>query len=139
MEQFTITKSDLHILFAEDNEAVASATVRILSRFFEKVVHFQNGKEAYEYLEFNSDIDLVITDIGMPIMDGIELIKEIRLHTNELAPIIAVTAHATEHNQVLQEMSVPHITKPVDIAVLIDKIQELIPNTKSHKKIVIIS
>ncbi len=56
----------------------------------------RDGQEAFEYYEENKDdIELIVTDLNMPIMDGFELIKKIR-STNSETPIIVCSANIQE-------------------------------------------
>lgn len=80
------------ILYAEDDELIRNETLSILEKFFLKVYVGKNGKEALDLFHENKDeIDVILTDINMPIMDGIELITEVRKEDFEL-PILIVTA-----------------------------------------------
>jgi len=88
---------NLTILYVEDDEQLRSETYDVLEDFFEVVDISTNGKEALEkylhYYEKKSQYyDLVITDINMPIMDGISLIKEIH-KISEDQSIIVVSAY----------------------------------------------
>lgn len=79
------------ILVVEDEEPNYQYVEAILEKGF-KLVHAINGKEGIELFNSN-DIDLILMDIKMPIMDGIEATKEIK-KTNKEIPIIALTAFA---------------------------------------------
>ncbi|HLD23534.1 MAG TPA: response regulator, partial [Sulfuricurvum sp.] len=68
--------STLCILYAEDEEDTRIQITEILQMFFKKVVVAQNGKEALDNFKSNS-IDLILSDITMPIMDGIAMVTEI--------------------------------------------------------------
>ena len=84
------------MLLVEDDEAISSEVVEYLKRIFSKVYHATNGRAGYEmYEDFRPDI--VITDIKMPIMNGLELARKIR-NLNESVPIYIITAFTTEHS-----------------------------------------
>jgi len=65
------------VLYAEDEDDIRERYVKILSYYFEHIYESSNGKEAYEmYLDIKPDI--LILDINMPILNGIELAQKIR-------------------------------------------------------------
>jgi CheY-like chemotaxis protein len=86
--------STLSILYVEDEEDTRTQISEILRMFFKKVVTAQNGKEALEIF-MNTPIDLILSDISMPVMDGITLVKKI-LAINPKAKIIIMTAYNTD-------------------------------------------
>ena len=67
---------------------------------FETLTAF-SGREALEILK-NSDVDLVLTDMKMPFMDGIELLEHIKEKDHAL-PVIMMTAYGTVEKAVLEE------------------------------------
>jgi CheY-like chemotaxis protein len=77
------------VLVAEDDEAIGMLIKKILSRFGYECVHCMNGLEALEYLSKNR-IHLLITDLMMPGMDGMDLIREIRTRYDIYGPRIMV-------------------------------------------------
>ncbi|TGK38613.1 response regulator [Leptospira gomenensis] len=80
----------LKILYVEDEELIRIMMVRFLERFQFSVCSAENGEVAWNlFLEYNPDV--VITDIKMPLLDGIELTRRIR-EQNSNIPIAAMTA-----------------------------------------------
>jgi YesN/AraC family two-component response regulator len=81
----------LTLLYVEDDPLIFDNTMVILNRFFDNIVFAQNGQEGLE--RFNeSQIDIIISDINMPIMDGISMMEEIKQIKSDI-PSILVTAH----------------------------------------------
>ncbi len=81
------------VLIAEDNEDLCCFLVNLLEAEF-NVFSAHNGKETLDILN-NSEIDIVISDIMMPEMDGIELLKKIRFDESFYwMPVIMLTARA---------------------------------------------
>ena len=105
------------ILIAEDNPANQMITQSLLSRLGLSSDVVANGLEAVEALR-NRPYDLVLMDIGMPEMDGIEATRTIRSLPGAAArtPITALTAHVMsgEREQVLSQGLDDYLAKPVD-------------------------
>jgi len=83
------------LLLAEDEEINFLYISELFSNSLTKIIHARNGIEAVEYSKSNPEIDLVLMDIKMPHMDGLEATKRIKAFRPEL-PIIAQTAFAME-------------------------------------------
>ncbi|HZY63989.1 MAG TPA: response regulator [Edaphobacter sp.] len=84
----------LHILLAEDNPVNQKLATRLLEKRGHKVVLAANGKQALSALE-KSDFDLVLMDVQMPEMDGIqatEKLREMEKGTGKHQPVVAMTA-----------------------------------------------
>lgn len=92
--------SSMNILYAEDEEILREGMLETLNKFFQKVYIAKNGQEAIEIYK-KETIDLVLTDISMPIMDGMKLISEINKIDNN--PIIIVLS-AHNESRLLQKL-----------------------------------
>ena len=75
----------------EDNEEAREAIEEMLSLFFDSIVSVGNGVEGLEEFK-KSKFDLVISDISMPRMNGVEMAKNIKMINSDM-PIIIITAH----------------------------------------------
>lgn len=100
------------ILIAEDVESNYKLLEIILKKEYD-LLWAKNGKEAVAYALLHNP-DAVLMDIKMPVMDGIEALKEIRLHTDSL-PVIMQTAYAFDTDRRVAEEAGCNgfITKPV--------------------------
>ena len=100
------------ILVAEDNESNFILMTYILKRDYE-IMHAKNGQEAVEMVD-KGGIDLVLMDIKMPIMDGLEATKTIKEKHPEM-PIIALTANAfdTDRQLAIEAGCDEFLSKPV--------------------------
>lgn len=100
------------ILIAEDVESNYKLLEIILRKDYD-LLWAKNGREAVDYA-LSEHPDAVLMDIKMPVMDGIEALKEIRLHTQSL-PVIMQTAYAFDTDRRVAEEAGCNgfITKPV--------------------------
>ncbi|WP_425419944.1 response regulator [Oricola indica] len=115
--------SGLNVLVAEDNPVNALLTLRMLEKLGHRVHHVENGKAAVEAVRSNrqaSPFDIVLMDLHMPVMDGIEAIAALRREEDEggMTPvgIIALTADVLPetHVAVINAGADGILTKPVD-------------------------
>jgi DNA-binding response OmpR family regulator len=83
---------NLNVLYVEDNIEVQTQTVKMLKSFFKDICIANNGKIGLELFSKNDSYHLIITDIKMPMLDGLSLIEYIR-KTNKKIPIIVLSAH----------------------------------------------
>lgn len=121
----------LHILLAEDNEINQKLAVRILEKRGHTVVIAENGRKAFETLE-RERFDLVLTDVQMPEMDGIELTKKIRVKERETGgqhiPVIAMTAMAIigDKERCLEAGMDSYVSKPIKQDELFETIRRIV-------------
>lgn len=106
----------LKILYVEDEEDILKFAKMALEDYVKEFFTARNGKEALEILK-TQNIDLVITDILMPKLNGINLIKEIKKNPLWDMAVIIATAHTeTEYLLDCIELRVDgYILKPIDI------------------------
>jgi signal transduction histidine kinase/CheY-like chemotaxis protein len=123
----------LHILLAEDNPVNQKLAVRLIEKRGHSVVAVNNGREAVDRVE-REHFDLVLMDISMPEMDGLEATALIRSklirskHPNEgRLPIIAMTGHALigDREMCLRAGMDGYVSKPIrpdDLFLVIDEV-----------------
>ncbi len=116
---------DLKLLFVEDEEDLISIISDTLNKLGANFLIARNGKEGLSIFEANQDIDLVITDINMPIMNGLDMIKEIRKLSS--LEVIIMSAHTeSEYIDKSKELGVEHyLLKPFDFLKFIDLVVSL--------------
>ncbi|MBN2012862.1 response regulator [candidate division KSB1 bacterium] len=125
------TMSHLNILLAEDNIVNQKVATSLLSKWGHNVTVANDGKEAIEQLEQNN-FDIVLMDVQMPNMDGIEATKAIRnsksLTNNTKIPIIAMTALAMkgDRERFLDAGMDDYISKPVNMEELRHTLQKYV-------------
>jgi PAS domain S-box-containing protein len=113
------------ILLAEDNETNRMVAVEMLQEEGFQVTTAVNGREAVEKaLAPGAEFDLVLMDVQMPEMDGLEATRLIRAAGREL-PIIAMTAQAmeSERQQCLAAGMSDHLSKPFDPEELVQRLK----------------
>jgi len=117
----------LKILFVEDEQKIASLIKEAIGGYFYKFLIAKDGAEALEiYYKFAPDI--VIADINMPILNGLDMAKEIRKDNKEI-PIIILSAFS-EKEKLFQAIDVgvsKYFLKPYDPDALLDYIEQLTP------------
>ncbi|WP_420933565.1 response regulator [Alteromonas sp. A081] len=108
--------ADKTILLAEDNALNQKVALGLLKETHANIKVVNNGIEAIDVLRCNSAFDLVLMDIQMPEMDGLEATKVIRDELQLTMPIIAMTAHAMQQDidkSIAAGMNA-HLNKPVE-------------------------
>jgi len=113
------------VLIAEDNDSNFVLMSYILKKFYQ-YERARNGQEAVELVDKNQ-YDLVLMDIKMPVMDGLEATKAIKEKHPDL-PIIALTANAFDSDRQLAEEAGCNdfLAKPVSSEACIATIKNLI-------------
>ncbi|MCR4417347.1 MAG: response regulator [Ignavibacteria bacterium] len=122
----------LHILLVEDNLMNQKFMSHILKRLGSTFDIAIDGKDAIEKVKQNK-YDLILMDVQMPVMDGLEATRYIRNELNmKDIPIIALTAHAMkgDREKCLAAGCTGYITKPVDQQKLVSEIMSTIKSTE---------
>jgi HAMP domain-containing protein/signal transduction histidine kinase/CheY-like chemotaxis protein len=105
------------VLIVDDDARNIFALTSVLEEHYMNILSADSGREAIEILKKNPDIDIVLMDIMMPEMDGMQTIQEIRKisHLKNL-PIVAVTAKAMkgDREKCIEAGAWDYLSKPVD-------------------------
>ncbi|NWF66213.1 MAG: response regulator [Campylobacterales bacterium] len=119
-----------NVLFVEDDKVISEEMVEFLGRFFKNVYYANNGADAIELFKLH-DIRLVITDIKMPTLDGLEMALVLK-DLNPNIPIITITAHnEIDMLEKIKECKIDYyIGKPFEPNKLIEKFIEIVNNDK---------
>jgi CheY-like chemotaxis protein len=121
---------DQRVLFVEDEELAREKLAKLLTKLFKEVVLASNGLEGLEKFQkskiTNEKIDLIISDINMPIMNGLEMLEKIR-EIDYFVPLIFTTARSETDNLLKAiDLNVSnYIIKPIDTSLLVRKITEV--------------
>jgi PAS domain S-box-containing protein len=106
---------DLKLLYVEDNEDAREMTTMILEDFFDSIIIAVDGEDGYNKFQEN-DIDLIITDINMPKLNGLEMAGKIRELDDDVS-IVVLSAH-NEDSFFIDSIEIGingYLLKPIDI------------------------
>lgn len=126
---------NLTILYAEDEKEMRDNITDALSFYAREVYSAKNGEEAFTMF-MEKQPDIIMSDIHMPILNGIEFVKKVRLENRDI-PIIMITAYTdTEYLIEAVELHMEkYIVKPITLNVLIETLTQCIPLIKSRNLI----
>ena len=122
------------ILAVDDEENIRNLITYTFEEHNLEVMTAENGKAAITILE-NNPIDVIITDLLMPTMTGLALIREMKKRKSAI-PIIIITAYGNTEmvKEIIAEGVFRLIEKPLDFDILVPIVQDAIENKKKNKK-----
>jgi len=125
MKNIANLTQELSILYVEDDQTSREQTTEIFELLFDSVETTVDGEEALQKYE-KEKFDIIITDINMPNINGLELIKQIK-KIDEEQPIIIISAHSnSEYLLEVIELGVEHfIIKPIQMQHLISVLKRV--------------
>jgi len=122
-------RNDLVVLAVDDDLINLKLLKSMLKKsgFVAEVIEVKNGSDAIDILKSRNDIDLVLLDIIMPIMGGIEMLKVARADDNlRQVPIIVLTTDETKKSEALEYGANGFLMKPIRSDDLMKKIAGII-------------
>ena len=124
-EELKSKMSNLNVLLVDDDEFILLSLNRIIGKYFKNSYLANNGEEGINsFLE--NDIDLIISDVTMPKLDGIEMVKKIKKKNAEVK-VLFITGHSEEeYKNQLSELTSYFVNKPFNKASILEKIDQLI-------------
>ena len=127
-----------NILLVDDEEGFVQTMSKRLIKRKMNVLKAYSGEEALKILTQNTQIDIVVLDVKMPGMDGIETLKKIN-HEYPLVEVIMLTGHATVESAIdgMKRGAFDYLMKPCDIDDLIKKIHEAKTKKLHHEEKII--
>lgn len=117
----------LKILYVEDDTLVRNELQELLSDFFQKVFVAKDGQEGLEiYFNYKNEIDVVLTDINMPSLNGIDMLKRIREDSKKI-PVFITTAYSDNDllAKAIKLKVYEYLVKPIDVRYLLNQMNEL--------------
>lgn len=128
-------RNGINLLLVEDNEELLYLMERLLSRHYQ-VMLAKNGAEALLLVK-NNDIDIIVSDVMMPEMDGLELCRNIKgnLETSHI-PIILLTAKNSAEDRIecYNAGANAYISKPFELKVLEARINNFLSEKKNKQE-----
>ncbi len=126
---------NLTILYAEDEVGIRKNITDSLSYYAKEVFEASDGEEAYQIYK-DKKPDIILSDIHMPKMDGIELVKKIREEDTRTS-IIMITAH-TDKNYLLEAVELhmeKYLVKPIDLEQLLTGLEKCIEQIEKNREV----
>ena len=113
------------ILVVDDQPEVAHVVRAVLVQEGFEAETAVNGREALDLLMSALHFDLIITDVRMPEMDGLELLRQARQMRKDL-PVILMTGHPTRRNRLdaMEKGAFDYVSKPFGIRVLLKAVHD---------------
>ncbi|MGD8525639.1 MAG: sigma-54 dependent transcriptional regulator [Thioalkalispiraceae bacterium] len=114
------------ILVVEDDATLSDALQDTLELAGYNVITAENGKAALSCLD-KQEISLIVSDINMPVMDGEDLLKQVKEHSPE-TPIMLMTAYGTIEQAVetMKEGAIDYLVKPFEAEVLVNMVSRYV-------------
>ena len=112
------------ILVVDDEEPLLEVMREILEYENYNVLTASGGREAFSIVQ-SKKVELIITDIRMPLGDGVELLLEVRKRNKKFPPVIVLTGYSSHNTASLMEKGADFVMqKPVDPSFLLDRISK---------------
>ncbi len=127
---------DLSVLVVDDEAAFVDALARRLGRRGLKVATATGGQEALDLLEEGgaTATDVVILDVKMPGMDGLETLRRIK-ERHPMVEVIMLTGHATVESAIegMKRGAFDYLMKPCDMEILVAKLNQARDRKRDHE------
>ncbi len=117
----------LTLLYVEDDEVIRKELAVLLANFFNEIIVASDGQEGYDkYVQNKDKIDVILADINMPVLSGLEMIALIR-KINKKIPVFLVTAYNDNEflAEAIKQRVSEYIIKPIDIRQLLGIMNDL--------------
>ena len=125
----------IKVLLVDDERSFVETMVKRLRKRGLEIHTAFGGPEALALLDADDTIEVVILDIRMPGMDGMQTLKEIK-GRHPLVEVIMLTAHGTVESGIegMKQGAFDYLLKPCDIAQLLDKVNEAADHRRQHQE-----
>ena len=122
------------LLVDDEVPFVETMTKRLTKRNLRVIMAF-SGQEALEKLDKNRNLDVIILDVKMPGMDGIQTLSEIK-KSHPLVEIIMLTGHATVESAIdgMKAGAYDYLMKPCDLEQLMLKVEQAAKKKRDHEE-----
>ena len=126
---------DIKVLYVEDDLSAAKSMMNIFRKFFPNIIHAKDGFEGLEFIK-NNDLDLIVTDINMPKLNGIEMIRKIKDDLNKNIYTIMLTAYS-DNDTFLESVKLGvkgYAIKPIVVMEFLETIESAVEVINSIKQ-----
>jgi len=129
------TSSDYTIVLVDDDEAIRDLITTLLEDEGYKLLTASNAQEALHILDQDHSPDLLITDLGMPKMDGQELLARARVRFGRtgMPPVLILSANQGGEGIANNLEVTDYLAKPFDIEDLLQHIRSLLHQNRKNK------
>ena len=123
------------VMLVDDEVPFVETMTKRLEKRDIRVISAHSGEESLERLSKNRNLDVVILDVKMPGMDGIETLKEIKKHY-PLLEVVMLTGHATVETAIqgMKQGAYDYLMKPCEIEDLLRKVEEATQKKRDHEE-----
>lgn len=123
-----------YVMLIDDEAPFVETMSKRLDKRGLKVITAFRGEEALAKLDKNRDVDVIVLDVKMPGMDGLETLTEIK-KGHPLKEVIMLTGHATIETAIdgMKLGAFDYLMKPCDMDVLMAKVEEAATKKQKHK------
>lgn len=123
------------ILLAEDKEDMAQLMAEIMRGEGHDITIAQDGSQAIETLKVDENYDLVVTDVIMPVKDGIDVVNHLKTMQKRIPTIVisggGITVSSDSALKAIENEVDIVLKKPINIKTLVDSINELLSGEAS--------
>ena len=123
------------VMLVDDEVPFVETMAKRLKKRDLQVIFATSGQEALDKLDINRNLDVVILDVKMPGMDGIDALKEIK-KSQPLVEVIMLTGHATVETAIegMKIGAYDYLMKPCEIEKLMEKVEEATKRKREHEE-----
>ena len=123
-----------NILLVDDDKDLSESLANLFDPDKYRFQFLEDGNEVTEFVDGHDDLDLVMLDVNLPTMSGLEVLKELKQKKSEL-PVIVISGFVSTENamEAMREGAFEYLTKPFDIERLIDTVNKACHHSVSIK------
>lgn len=123
------------VLLVDDEKGFVDTMMKRLSKREVEIIPAYDGQQALDLLEKDNHIEVVILDIKMPVMDGMEALSKIKAR-HPLVEVIMLTGHATVETGIegMKMGAFDYLMKPCDTDELVGKVEEAAARKRQHEE-----
>lgn len=123
------------VMLVDDEVPFVETMTKRLEKRDLRVISAHSGEESLEKLSKNQNLDVVILDVKMPGLDGIDTLKEIKKHY-PLLEVVMLTGHATVETAIegMKQGAYDYLMKPCEIEDLLRKVEEATRRKRNHEE-----